>query len=237
VLTDDPKRLRFLGIDLHSRTRRRLMVAVTYIVYILAMTAIQTAFEDRPVPQSGFFSLPGGLLEFGLMYAVTFIVPWGIFRGKGPVKSFDDWQGPFKRYGDRLTLETRDDWAKYLYGEPFAELPPDKQDDVRHRQRPGRYLVSYKHFSGPDIPDEREMAEANRASRRALNILGLLLALTAGRYASNLARHLRPGEVAETFLEFTVAACTLPKAIILWKEPDPHDSSQPDEVPVQGTAN
>jgi hypothetical protein len=237
VLTDDPERLRFLGIDLHSRTHRRVIVVLTYLVYLVAMTVIEMAFEDRPIPQSGFYSFPGGFLEVGLMYAATFSMAFGIFRKRGPVKSFDQSQASFKSYGDKLTLETRDDWAKYLYGESFVELSPDRQDEVRHRQRPGRYLVPYKHFPEPGIPDEREVAEANRASRRALNILGLLLALTAGQYMAGRARHIRPDGVAETFLEFAVAALTLPKAIILWREPDPRDSSQLEDVRAQEAAN
>lgn len=47
MLTDDPKRLRFFGIDLHSRGRRRVIVALTYVVYVFAMSAVEVAFDAK----------------------------------------------------------------------------------------------------------------------------------------------------------------------------------------------
>src|ERR1039457_7494887 len=47
VLTDDPKRLRIFGIDLHSRGRRRVIVALTYVVYVFAMAAVEVAFDAK----------------------------------------------------------------------------------------------------------------------------------------------------------------------------------------------
>src|SRR5579864_9142735 len=140
VLTDDPKRLTFLGIDLHSRVRRRIVVVLTYSVFWFAMNGIEIVFEGRQVSQPSFWSLSGGLPELALLLLVMFaLVYLGIFRENGLVKSFDEWAGPFKRYGERLILETRDDWGKYLYGDKFDVLSPEHQEDVRRRQRPGRY--------------------------------------------------------------------------------------------------
>jgi hypothetical protein len=225
VLTDDPKRLKFFGIDLHSRKRRRIMVVFTYAVYLIAMTALETAFQDRGT-HDGMWPLPGGFVEVILMYGVSFAMAFGIFRDNGPVKSFNERKSPFLTYGDRIVLETRDDWAKYLYDQSFDALPSDKQDDVRLRWRPGRSLAPYKHLFEPGFPDERELAEANRASRRALNIIALFLSITAARYATNLGRHPRADDLVVLFLEMTVAAVTLPKAVILWNEAapdrDPH---------------
>lgn len=65
MLTDDPKRLRFFGIDLHSRGRRRVIVALTYVVYVFAMAAVEVAFDAKQEFLRQNLSL--FLVSFGVM--------------------------------------------------------------------------------------------------------------------------------------------------------------------------
>ncbi len=150
MLSNDPKRLKFLGIDLHSRTRRRWVVVLAYLAYVSAMAAIGTAAEGReafPSEHLLLFLVSFGFLLFG---------PLGGIRG--PVK---------------------------------------------------------------DVLDERELAERNRASHRALRFLGLMLTCAAVTAALNWTTHRNSGDMTAIFLQFAVTALTLPQAIILWNEPDP----------------
>ena len=226
MLSDDPKKLRFLGIDLRSRGRRRVLVCLTYFLFLFAMAGVQTFFDDHHVT-SHWWTLPGGFWELAALMLVTCAFSSGIFRENGPVKPF----GPhklFKRYGDRLILETRDDLARYLHEKPLAELSLEEQAEVKRRWRPGRHLAKDKAFFAPGLPDERELAEVGRASRTALGILCFLLMMSAG----TLARYgvdLHSGAATVDCCELALAAFTLPKAIILWGEADPREYAMPED--------
>ena len=227
MLSEDPKKLRFLGIDLRSRGRRRALVFLTYFLFLFAMAGVQTFFDYHHVA-SHWWTLPGGFSELAAMILLTcaFSVS-GIFRENGPVKPF----GPhklFKRYGDRLILETRDDLARYLYEKPLAELSLEEQAEVKRRWRPGKYLAKDKAFFAPGLPDERELAEAGRASRTALGILCFLLMMSAGTLAG-YGVDLHSGAATVECCELALAAVTLPKAIILWSEADPREYAAPGE--------
>jgi hypothetical protein len=70
------------------------------------------------------------------------------------------------------------------------------------------------------IPDEREVRERDRASYKALRFLSLML-ISAAANRTALLRHHSPEDLTALFLELAVTAIVLPRAIILWNEPDP----------------
>lgn len=218
MLSDDPKKLRFLGIDLRSRGRRRVTVVLTYSFFVVTMAVVQTFFDYHPM-QSDTWALRGGFWELIAMLAVTYAFSNGIFRENGPVKPFQP-KRQFGCYGNRLVLETRDDWAMYLYEKSFSELTVEQQVEVRRRWRPGKYLVKDKPFFAPGLPDERELAEAGLASRTALGIVWFLLMASSVSFAVR-GMNLHADAVTVSGLELAVAVFTLPKAVILWREADP----------------
>lgn len=150
------------------------------------------------------------------------------------MKSFDETDGPFKKWGKRLVLQDRDDWAKYIYGDVFASLSSEKQEDRRRRHRPGKFLVRYKRVFESAISDECELADGYRASYRSLQFLILMLVGAAARLAVYQVqfKHLPPDNLITTFLELTVIAVTLPNAVILWGEPAPVHDARPELVPA-----
>lgn len=227
MLSDDPKKLRFFGIDLRSRARRRALVFFTYFLFVFAMACVQTFFDYHRVT-SRWWTLPGGFRELATMVVLTCAFSSGIFRENGPVKPFG-LHKLFARYGDRLILETRDDLARYLYEKPLADLSLEQQAEVKRRWRAGKYLAKDKPFFAPGLPDERELAEAGRAFRTALGILCFLLMVSAINLASRTA-NLHSDALMVEGLELALAAYTLPKAIILWSEADPWEYAVPEDT-------
>lgn len=233
MLSSDPKRLRFLGIDLHSRIRRRWLVVLAYLFYFFALAAIGSAFEGRQAFPSEH------LLLFIVSFGFLFFAPLsGI---KGPVKSFDDVRRPAggKLFGKGVILRNLDDWAKYRYGDVFDAITPEQQQKLLRVYRVGNYLLPFKSASSFDteIPDERELAERDRASHQALRFLGLMLICSAVIVANNWNRHGNSGDLTATFLEFAVTALTLPQAIILWHESDPRQDQDLKAVPPMEPAS
>jgi len=77
----------------------------------------------------------------------------------------------------------------------------------------------------PWLPDEREAGERDRASRRTLVLLGTYLTSMAGVYSIHPDRLTKTQDVVALLLQLIVMAITLPKAIVLWEEPDPREES------------
>jgi hypothetical protein len=48
MLNPDPAKLRYLGIDLHSRTRRRMVVVLTWLTFVIGMS-VRPASNTSPV--------------------------------------------------------------------------------------------------------------------------------------------------------------------------------------------
>lgn len=213
MLTNDPKRLRFLGIDLHSRHRRRAAVVFTYLAYFLVMVGLGGAFDDRQSPWT----------EYLIMFACTAaIMHLGLFRTRGPVKRMNE--GP-NMYRDRVLLRSLDDWSRYLHGGDFENLSQEQQHEVLMKYKVGNYLFPEKNRHAgfdPEAPDERELAERDRASTRALQIVTTFLFSLTGATIYDAARHRADGG-PPLFMMLALAAVTLPKAIILWYEADPRE--------------
>jgi hypothetical protein len=156
MLATDPRRLRFLGIDLRPRARRRWAVGLVYAAYMaVTVTATHHAFPDDRIV---------------VWLASVAVVFFGIFGHTGPVKSFDE---------------------------------------------PQNALNS-------EVPDERELSQRNRASYLSLRFIAVMFVCNAVGFSEGRLAH-QPGDLVAMALYYAVVAMTLPKAIILWTEPDPRE--------------
>lgn len=103
--TDD--KLRFLGIDLRSRARRRCVVVLTYLAYLLAETWI----TKESIP-----NLQSDESRWYLASAISVaVILFGVFREGGPVKPLLDvrwraeWRGKHKSlYTPPIELDERE---------------------------------------------------------------------------------------------------------------------------------
>lgn len=215
MLTWDAGRLRFWGIDLHSRRRRRQIVVLTYVAYFLAMIGL-----------SQFYAYHGGIW---LMCLVSFwMVKFSVFRDGGPVKRFEE--RPILR--DRVGLYDLDDWAKWRHGDRFDAISETQQKAILKDYRWGHYSVPRKP-GDPDKPDERERTVRDDVSRRMLVRMAIILTvigiwlivrlLLCGcglmPMSINVQEAMQGG--ACVFLQLGVYAYTGPKAMILYEEPEP----------------
>jgi hypothetical protein len=91
----------------------------------------------------------------------------------------------------------------------------------------GKYLEP--EIVDPDLPDEREIVERNRASVRTLQFVATITFVMATDYTRGTLNHRLDDPVASA-LELMVIVLTLPKAIILWTADDPRESEEPDLV-------
>jgi hypothetical protein len=55
MLKTDPSALRFRGLNLRSRTKRRLVVTLTYAVYVIGMAVIADRWKSDAVLQNHHF--------------------------------------------------------------------------------------------------------------------------------------------------------------------------------------
>ncbi|MGD0682096.1 MAG: hypothetical protein ABR990_08595 [Terracidiphilus sp.] len=215
MLSSDPKRLKRLGIDLRPRWRRRVIVYLTYFIYV----GVIFLAEGRNVFPSE------RVVDWFVSICVIFFSIFGIFS---PLKSFGDVPIPAggRLIGKKVMLGSLDDWAKYRYGNIFDQTSPEEQKELLRTYRVGNYLLPFKSASGfdPRVPDERELAEINAASKKALQYLLVLLLFSA--VSPTIWQH----QAAEIYLILAVLAATLSKAIVLCEERDPRANVEPEPV-------
>ncbi len=213
MLATDEKRLRWWGIDMHARWRRRVAVVVTYVVLFVM---IDTAMDNR------WRTHPRWMTLMAMVVLTTSWVAVSVFRTNGVVKSFED---PLRMRGamaGKMFVNGLDEWARYRYGAgSFEEASEAQQAELLKRYRVGTFMVPVKpkgeQWTGLD---EREIGERDDASRWALQRLAGLLAF----YAATLAvkpKPIAPLVVAGFLWSFALLARTLPQARVLWTEPDP----------------
>jgi len=214
MLNTNTANLRFLGIDMQARWRRRVAVVASYIVFGVAMLSIQAQIWDA-------FGHP-----YWVMWVMSFVLVFlGVFRDGALVKSFFV---PKQAPAEMLMVGSLDEWARYRYGTTgFEESSAQQQEDLLKRYRVGTYLMprSGSREHRPWLPDEREAGERDRASRRTLVLLGTYLTSMAGIYSIHPDRLTKTQDVVALLLQLIVMAITLPKAIVLWEEPDPREES------------
>jgi hypothetical protein len=205
------KNLRWLGLDMRPRWRRRSAVILTYLAFITVVVKVEAG---------GYWGHPA-LTTLVLTLAV-FIV--GIFSGFGPVKSFEP--PPNGSYGSKYILVNGlDDLARYRYDVPNYDAASDEQkSDLLQTYHVGMRLYPRKSSLNEQYwLDEREKQERIGAEQWARRWLMTMMAITLGRY---LERHTAPQplEVAGDLLWLLILAQTLPPARILWTEPDPREA-------------
>jgi hypothetical protein len=198
---------------MQARWRRRVAVVASYTVFGVAMLSIQAQIWDA-------FGHP-----YWVMWVMSFVLVFlGVFRDGALVKSFFV---PKQAPAEMLMVGSLDEWARYRYGTTgFEESSAQQQEDLLKRYRVGTYLMprSGSREHRPWLPDEREAGERDRASRRTLVLLGSYMTSLAGIYSRHSALT-KTQDLVALMLQLVLMAITLPKAIVLWEEPDPREVS------------
>jgi hypothetical protein len=209
MLATDEKRLRWWGIDMHARSRRRVAVVVTYFVLVVM---VMIAMSNR-WPGHLYWTL------LGMVVSTTVSVALSVFRRNGVVKSFED---PLRMRGPmagKMFVNGLDEWARYRYGvASFEEASEAQQAELLNRYRVGTFVVPTKPKPWTGL-DEREIGERDGASRWALQCMTGILAYFAAVLA--VQKPLSPIEVSGFLWSFALLAQTLPQARVLWTERDP----------------
>ena len=215
MLASSEQRLRWWGMDMRPRGRRRVAVVGTYFVlFVLTTVAMNNTW---------FGHRYWGLLM--MVVSTSVCVQVSVFRRSGVVKSFDDPPPTKTGIRGKVFVNGLDEWAQYRYGvASFDEANEEQQADLLRRYRVGTYAVPAKTKPWSGL-DEREIGERDGASRWALQRIGGLLALYAGALA--VQRKPLPQIVAAGFLwGFSLLARTLPQARVLWTEWDPREITE-----------
>ncbi len=97
MLASSEKRLRWWGMDMRPRWRRRVAVVVTYLAFLVAIS-----FSDQPL---------WGHPMIATMTLLVVVQCVGVFRSRGPLKNFEDPIG--QRPGARMIVNGLDEWASY----------------------------------------------------------------------------------------------------------------------------
>lgn len=213
----NPEKLRYLGIDLHSRTRRRVLVVATWLAFLVGMEALNVVLSLVP----WFGVHPMAALGLG-MAAVALFSFGSVFRDGGAVRRFQMpiWCMRGHKGEGFVMLRDLDDWARYKFGAKLADLPEAEQQQVLRTYRVGYYWFPAGRSRTPERLDERELAVRNEASVTTLRWVGLLCFSFAGTFGARM-RPIGSGEVGITLLMLGCCAFNGPRSVILWNEPDP----------------
>ena len=209
----DEQKLRWLGMDMRPRGRRRVAVVLTYVVLFAATVAA-----------TEYVNYPGWTLV--VLFAVVETLVWlSVLRSNGIVKRFEA-KPPMrlKGMGEVVLVEGLDGWAKHFYGAAsFDAATPEQQAEILSRFRMGARLFPVR-AGESDTPwlDEREVKERDSAERWSGRQMISLLSIYAGIYTTHAMHQetVKPLDVAVAFLSFAVLAQTMPKARVLWTEED-----------------
>jgi hypothetical protein len=212
MLATDEKRLRWWGVDMRQRWRRRVAVVVTYFVlFVMIEMAMQSPWPEHP-----YWTL------VSMMVSTMGWVALSVFRKNGVVKSFEDPLGMRGSMAGTMFVNGLDEWARYRYGvASFEEASEAQQAELLKRYRVGTFVVPAKPKPWTGL-DEREIGERNDASRWALERIAIFLASYAV-FLGVWSKPIAPLEVAGFLWSFSVLAQTLPQARVLWTEPDPRE--------------
>ncbi len=143
MLAANEKRLRWWGMDMRPRWRRRVAVVVTYMAFLAAIS-----FSDQP-----WWGHPM-ITTMTLLVAVQCV---GVFRSRGPLKNFEGLVG--EKPGARMIVNGLDEWASYRYGAPaFDEATEEQQAELLRSYRVGNFAVPATAYTG-EVLDERELRE------------------------------------------------------------------------------
>ena len=208
MLATTETKLRWWGIDMRPRWRRRVSVVVTYAVLISLTVLIGGLGEMHPL-----LAIAAVAIATGALRAIS------VFRNNGLVKSFEETS--FNRIGKYVVVGSLDEWARYRYGvADFEGANNEQQAELLSNYHVGNRLVPSKTFEDCSL-DERERKERDSICRWALNRVAFCLAISAGVSANW--KHIEPIEISVFFLMFCLLSTTLPQARVLWTEPAPHE--------------
>jgi hypothetical protein len=226
MLASAAKKLRWMGIDMHPRWRRRVAVIATYAIFAVLIVVAAAEIDDGT-----YFKAHHLLALWALTLPTAGWLFLSVFRPNGVVKRFDD-APPARSEKGYVILGCLDDWARYRYGAAgFEQATEEQQKELLRIYRVGNYRVRVKPKSEgqaaaePWKLDEREIAERDRISRWALNRIGFFLSIAAGTTMSGRVPWLS-SDVSTCLWSFALLALTLPQARVLWIEPDPRDSGE-----------
>ena len=215
-------KLRYLAIDLHSRRRRRIVVASTWAAFLLGTAALDTFLDNES------FSLHHP--ELSLWATIAYVCLFyflSVFRDGGAIRPFHFRTLPLAGFKGRVVvLSSLDDWARYSHGAALADLPEEQRQDVLRRYRVGRYYFPADKSRSPERLDEREMMIRDRASVITLRWVGFCCAFCAGSLTGHNFAHLQPADITTNLFQLVFMALAGPAAVILWTEPDPSDSGE-----------
>jgi hypothetical protein len=210
MLAADEKRLRWMGVDMRPRWRRRWAVGLTYGFYCVAAVTVDSWFPSHPV---------------AVFWVITAAVAWlGVFRDNRLLKKFDVPQT--RDRSKKVMVGSLDEWARYRYGAAgFEESTEEQKAELLKTYRVGTYLMPWREELDSDLPDEREAALRDAVSRRTLVLMGSFLVSWAAQYSSRMkhAEHVSGLEVVQVLLSAALMAITLPRAMVLWEERDPRE--------------
>jgi hypothetical protein len=199
MLAAEEKRMRWWGMDMRPRWRRRVAVMVTYLAFIPALASSGAGWWGHPI--------------VAMVTFVFAVMLFGVFGSFGPLKNFK---------GERrvVRVDGLDRWTQYKFGvSSFEEATDEQKDYVLQTYSVGRRVILKQ-----SSLDERELQERDEAVRWAMGWIGLFVAGYAGTYAN--AHHPVAGtEVGADLWTILVLMVTLPSARVLWRERDPREMS------------
>ena len=205
--------MKWMGIDLRARWKRRVAVVTTSIAY---------------------FVFVGWASELKLPYhAAAWVILAGyLWLGFFSVLAGIDWaRAKWISSGD-VILNSIDDWSLYMFGENFASLSEADKNFLLPRYRTGTHYLSARLSRDPALrdsaagwPDEREKREYEKAMIRTARWLSIFAMCAAGGYS--VARNPIDGmEITASIILFVSAMQLGPRAILLWETPDPREDGE-----------
>lgn len=206
-------RMKWMGIDLRPRWKRRVAVVTTSIAYFLFVGWA----SELKLPHHA----AGWVILAGYLWLGFFSVLAGI-----------DWaRAKWISTGD-VVLNNINDWSLYMFGENFENLPEADRNFLLPRYRTGTHYLSARFSHDPAIrssaaswSDEREKREYEKALFRTVRWLSTSAMGLAGIYS--VARNPIDGMEIVASIAFFVSAMQLgPRAILLWETPDPREDSE-----------
>jgi hypothetical protein len=212
--------MKWMGIDLRARWKRRVAVVATSIAYFI------------------FIGWASGL-KLPYHAAAWMVLAGYLWLGFFSVLAGTDWaRAKWISSGD-VVLNNINDWSLYMFGEDFTSLSEADKNFLLPRYRTGTHYLSARFSRNPAIrgsatafPDEREKREHEKALFRTVRWVSMSAMGFAGMYS--VARNPIDGMQIVASITFFVSAMQLgPRAILLWETPDPRGEGELHLVPPQ----
>jgi hypothetical protein len=159
MLQTDPKKLRWCGIDMRSRLRRRIAVVFTVAVFLFGSTLLITVSEAHA-------SLNRYHAGFWSTLLLLTCCSLGVLRPGGVVKPFRQLTFRMKGIGEVVTVNGLDELAEYRFGSRFDALNEERQTAVLNSYRVGSRFFPAKASKAPSVPTQRICCRLDERVRR-----------------------------------------------------------------------